>query len=320
MSESSGCLCAILRAFGLAGGQEITVVEDSANDNGYLTGKAQKNAGCLRATSKEDMVEKVLQRLGACNCIKVLKLVGHGSPGNISVGDGQGWETCKHINGNRDEWEKPLSKLKGRFCKDAKILLIGCNVGACDAGASKLQELADFFGVTVEAPTGKTYGDCTEEAGSEHQIATPGGHKPEHKSSPSDQKKEKEKDKKPERGGGVLFKVEEIRSIAIHPAQLISRLESPRQAAYTYSDEEGIRRFLSGIDATRAINAEGLGADFNAYVFIEFANGSKEYVVCSDFDYFLEKGNWKSAYEVTWNLKEELRAIVHDALRGTASR
>jgi len=109
-------ICAILRLFGITRRRDITVVEDSANDNGYLTGKANRNPGCIRATSNEDMVDKVLRKLWSCDCIRTLKLVGHGSPGNISVGDGQGWESRKHINGNRDEWEAPLSRLRGRFC------------------------------------------------------------------------------------------------------------------------------------------------------------------------------------------------------------
>ena len=146
-------ICIILKLLEFAKRKDITVVEDSDNDNGYLTGKANHNPGCIRATSKEDMVDKVLDKLGTCDCIKTLKLVGHGSPGNISVGDGQGWESCKHINGNRNEWEALLSELKGKFCRNAKILLVGCNVGACENGSEKLQELADFFEVTVQAPT-----------------------------------------------------------------------------------------------------------------------------------------------------------------------
>ena len=310
--EKSGCICILLKLLGLAKSKDIIVVEDSDDDNGYLTGKANHNPGCIRATSKEDMVNKVLDKLGLCDCIKTLKLVGHGSPGNISVGDGQGWESCKHINGNRDEWEEPLSKLKGRFCNNAKILLVGCNVGACEKGAEKLQELADFWGVTVEAPTGKTYGDCSEEDGSEHQIATPGGEIPPHKESPSDKKKEKEGEPKGEQK--MPFKIEEIKSIGIHPAQLARELKSPEDAAYIYSDEKNMKRFISGIDFSHVVNGEGLGADYSAHVFINIMGKVKEYRICADFDYFLEKNDWKNMYEITWDLKQEIRKAMDEIL------
>lgn len=306
------CFCAILRGLGIAKKRGITVVEDSTNDNGYLTGKANLNTGCIRATSKEDMVNKVLGKLGPCDCIKTLKLVGHGSPGNISVGDGQGWESCKHINGNRDEWETPLSKLKGKFCKNAKILLVGCNVGACDAGAEKLQELADFFGVTVEAPTGKTYSNCTEEAGSVHQIATPGGETPACKPSPSDTKKKKEG--KPKGAQKLPLNIEDVKSIRIHPAQLGRDVKESKETARVYSGGENIKRFFSGIDFSHAVNGEGLGADYNAYIFIDQKGEEKEYMVTADFDYFLEKGDWKNMYEITWDLKQELKKNMNEIL------
>jgi len=305
-------ICAILRLFGITRRRDITVVEDSANDNGYLTGKANRNPGCIRATSNEDMVDKVLRKLWSCDCIRTLKLVGHGSPGNISVGDGQGWESRKHINGNRDEWEAPLSRLRGRFCPNAKILLVGCNVGACDDGAEKLQELADFFGVTVEAPTGKTYGNCTEEAGSEHQVATPGGERPAHKESPSDKKKKKEGPPKGEQK--MPLKVEEIKSIGIHPAQLAKELKSPEQAAYTYSEKTDIKKFIAGVDFSHTVNGEGLGADYNAHVFINIMGNVKEYIICADFDYFLAKGDWKNMYEISWDLKQGLRTLMREVL------
>lgn len=79
--------------------KDIVVVEDSANDNGYLTGKANGSPSAIRATSKQDMVDKVLNKLGKGDCIKTLTLIGHGAPGAISVGAGQGWGVCKEING-----------------------------------------------------------------------------------------------------------------------------------------------------------------------------------------------------------------------------
>ena len=306
--------------------KDIVVVEDSANDNGYLTGKANGNPNAIRATSKQDMVDKVLNKLGKGDCIKTLTLLGDGSPVNISVGDGQGWENCKHINNNRDEWEDILSKLKERFCKGGRLVLFGCHVGACEKGRDKLQELADFLGVTTEAPTGEVYGDCTEEAGSEYQIAAPGGPKPPHEPSPSDVKKlelgkrirelrhaNKEKEK-PGDKQVIPFDIDSLTGIAIYPVQLRVPTETDR-IEYDYTSKEDIRRFISGIDFSHTINGTGLGADYDAYVFLKFDKEIKEYRICSDFDYFLAKGDWKNMYEISWDLEQELKTLVEQKLK-----
>ena len=306
--------------------KDIVVVEDSANDNGYLTGKANGNPNAIRATSKQDMVDKVLNKLAKADCIKNLTLLGDGSPVNISVGDGQGWENCKHINNNRDEWEDILSKLKERFCKGGRLVLFGCHVGACEKGRDKLQELADFLGVTTEAPTGEVYGDCTEEAGSEYQIAAPGGPKPPHEPSPSDVKKlelgkrirelrhaNKEKEK-PGDKQVIPFDIDSLTGIAIYPVQLRVPTETDR-IEYDYTSKEDIRRFISGIDFSHTINGTGLGADYDAYVFLKFDKEIKEYRICSDFDYFLAKGDWKNMYEISWDLEQELKTLVEQKLK-----
>lgn len=279
------------------------MVEDSANDNGYLTGKANKNSGCIRATSKEDMVRKVLDRLYKCGCIRTLKIVGHGAPGVISVGAGMGWADCKEING-KDDWKDILKPLKNKFCPGGKILLIGCNVGACDAGRNKLKELADYFGVPVEAPTGKTYGDCSEEEGSEHQIAYPGEEAPPHKESPSDKKKKK----KPHGEREPPFDMESITGIAVYSIRLPPK--SLEEVEYRFTDADSISKFVNGIDFTETVDGRGLGARHNAIVYIQFKDGVKEYRVLSDFDYIMLKDDWDKLYNTSWDLKQLLRELV----------
>jgi hypothetical protein len=170
--------------------QDIVVVEDSPNDNGYLKKSAERLSGSnpLRVTGKQDMVDKILARLKPEDCIKNLTIVGHGCTGQIAVGCGMGVESCKYIDGNREEWEPILRALQGRFCDGAKISLFGCNIGAREAGADKLHTLAVFFGVTVEAPTGLVYGDGSREKGSQTQTATP-ERRPTAIPTPSDKKK-----------------------------------------------------------------------------------------------------------------------------------
>ncbi|MCK4236063.1 MAG: DUF4347 domain-containing protein, partial [Candidatus Krumholzibacteria bacterium] len=79
-----------------------------------------------------------------------LFIMGHGSPGNISVGDGKSHVKGKRIDGSPSEWWDELDTLKGKFCDGATVFLLGCNVGACSLGAAKLKELADSLGVTVK--------------------------------------------------------------------------------------------------------------------------------------------------------------------------
>ena len=71
----------------------------------------------------------------------------------------------------------------------------GCNTGANEAGSNKLKEVADVTGVTVKAPTGKVYGDCTEEAGSVHQKGYPGSPALPPIGTPGDEKKRKKEEK-----------------------------------------------------------------------------------------------------------------------------
>jgi len=58
-----------------------------------------------------------------------------------------------------------------------------------------------------------------------------------------------------------------------------------------------------------------LGADYDAYVFLKFDKEIKEYRICSDFDYFLAKGDWKNMYEISWDLEQELKTLVEQKLK-----
>jgi len=47
---------------------------------------------------------------------------------------------------------------------------------------------------------------------------------------------------------------------------------------------------------------------------INVSGGVKEYRICADFDYFLAAGDWKHMYEITWDLKQELRRLMDEIL------
>ena len=48
-------------------------------------------------------------------CKFIFEFLSAASEGNISIGDGQGWEANKHIDGNKPEWDKHLNKLQNKF-------------------------------------------------------------------------------------------------------------------------------------------------------------------------------------------------------------
>jgi hypothetical protein len=302
--------------------KDITVIEDSDNDNGFLTEKAENNPDALRATSVQDMVDKVTGSLADDETIGTLTLIGHGSPGNISVGDGQGWESGKHIDGNREEWEGPLGQLKDKFGENGKLVLIGCNVGACDDGRTKLQELADFLGVPVEAPTGEVYGDCTEEEGSEHQVAEPGEPAPEHKASPSDTDKETKEDEVPlptsvsqiTEKQKYPFNVDSISGIAIYPMKL-KKEYALKDIQFDITKKSDIKKFFSQIDFYPPLDGTSVGADYIALVFLKIGDQIVEYRIFCDYDYFLKKGDWKNMYDISLKLKQKLRKIVKEKIK-----
>lgn len=293
----------------------IVAVDSFTGDNGFLAMKAGKNPGCLRVDSVSDMVTKVINKAGS-DKIKKLFLYGHGNKGLIVVGSGQdGSVAGKIINGNQADWEPHLQKLKSKFTNDGEIFLGGCNVGAGQQGADKLKKIADITGVKVIAPTGKVYGDCTEESGSVHQVANPGQPAPAPIESPSDSKKLKLSTSHSMSMADWTNKTPDVRQVYINPKRLaLNQLES---SLYKAQNMDAVRFFVEGIDNTRVVQLHApVSGIINAFVYLNIAGHWKEYAVYSDYDYFLEYKNsmstkdWQSVFEVKWALKEHLKKII----------
>lgn len=97
-----------------------------------------------------------------CSCITELHIVGHGSPGNVSVGDGMVTNANEHINGkkaNTTEWQPVLTHLSARLCDRATVFLVGCRTGSCNKGRNKLYEVAKLMKKPVTAPLDIIDGD-----------------------------------------------------------------------------------------------------------------------------------------------------------------
>ena len=135
----------------------ITVVEKATQADPYNWWSAKLRKDASKAVSVKDMVDKVLARLGEDNRIHRMTLIGHGSPGNLSMGDGKGHEAGKHIGiGNQEEWEKEIDRLEGRFGDNALLTLRGCSAGKGSDGRELVDLLHDRLGANVRAPTGPT--------------------------------------------------------------------------------------------------------------------------------------------------------------------
>lgn len=103
-----------------------------------------------RVNGIRDMVDTVLNQLGADDCIRSLTIHGHGNSGLLEVGN----EVLTDANVNNRAIREQLRRLRGRFCDDAVVTLNGCLVGSTQAGSNLLKRLADILGVPVRAPTG----------------------------------------------------------------------------------------------------------------------------------------------------------------------
>jgi hypothetical protein len=142
-----------LYIFVLDGGQGI--IDDPVN---WIDGLFTVNE--VTVTSVDDMVKKVLARVGASS-IKNLVISGHGAPGYQGVGSGSAWNasgdkslqvdsTTGKIKGTSD---KALRRLASKFTKDALVTLGGCQVGKGTAGSDLLKAVSDCFGVPAQAGT-----------------------------------------------------------------------------------------------------------------------------------------------------------------------
>lgn len=141
--------------------KDFTMIDSNTEGNLYIPLTGMFTIGETPVDSVKDMVDKILNALGEDDCIGNLMIIGHGSPGSINVGNGQTGRTKgKTITVARpDGWREELLRLRCKFCKNSKVYLYGCNVGAGARGARLVFMLNQIFQCagSVEAPTGLCY-------------------------------------------------------------------------------------------------------------------------------------------------------------------
>lgn len=137
---------------------DVYVIDFGVNRDVVNWREAILHIGEIEAESVDQMVRDVKAEVGHPdrNCIRTLTLDGHGSPGNMSVGDGTGWVEGRHIS--TEDFRPTLAELIPYFCSGATVVLLGCNVGRGPTGARFIQALADYWQVNVAAATGEVDG------------------------------------------------------------------------------------------------------------------------------------------------------------------
>ncbi len=168
----------------MAAEQKILIIEKSSNDTDDTNHTANANnpppgtTNTYEVSSLADCATQIINGLGEDDCIKELNFRGHGAPGNQSVGAGVSTDGDKEIDTGGEEWKEALEGLKGKFCEGATINLWGCNIGAGEAGANKLQQIADYFGVTVKGTVNTVYAGKQNTYDGPIQTAEPNKPKP----------------------------------------------------------------------------------------------------------------------------------------------
>lgn len=146
--------------------RSITVLDWGESWNVFNVAGGLLTLGEIDAAGVRDMVDQIKNTLAPPpqpECIGDLTIIGHGSPGSISVGDGTDSISGRYIGGGTLDPSSPafdpalratLAELTPLFCDTASVTLRGCNVGDGAVGAGFVQRLADLWGVPVRAHQG----------------------------------------------------------------------------------------------------------------------------------------------------------------------
>ncbi len=295
-----------------------TVIDASGGDNSFLGSARATNPGAIEATSLANMIDQLIAAADRDKCcIKRLKIIGHGWAGGIVVGNGQySNDATKRIDLSKAEWECDLRRLKPKLCPGAVIELFGCHVGADEAGARKLSEIADVTGATVTAPTGKVFGDGTKEK-SPDQTARPGKPIPEAIPAPSRGKKCKKK------GKSVPKDIKKIQKTP--PSSLLvfsGMLPVPENLSEIphflhVTESRSIRFLLSQIDAERPRDVRQVGAAVNALLFGFSQTGEPTagpFVILNEFGLIGIRGRWTEFCPISECGQEWLRQLAATSL------
>ena len=105
--------------------------------------------------------------------------------------------------------------------------------------------------------------------------------------------------------------INNISTVYVQPSA--NPVSSAFDSKYKFTDDRNLRQIIDGIDFSQSIDASQVSGKINASVFFIKDGQPEEYVVFSDYDYILKKGDWKHAFEVKWSLKQFLKSLGEDS-------
>lgn len=167
----AGSMALMGPSLALAAKQCKALAYDNSDPDDNIAKKGAKAADGVAVTSVADMVTKLqtlLKNREACDCLDVLVISGHGTRGWQGVGSGDSSSYMKGKDLKHDKLQDvkdELENLAKLLCRDAKVVLGGCDVAKSDKGTSLLANLSKALdkNVTVTAYTEET--SATEEDG-----------------------------------------------------------------------------------------------------------------------------------------------------------
>ena len=283
--------------------------------------------GEVDVKSVKELVDHVDKNVGKKDCIENITIIGHGRPGNISVGDGQGHDNKKRIGlTNENIWGPLLDRLACRFCKGGTVYLRGCNTGADKEGAELLHRIKlRLKCAIVQAPTGICNPLYTT---GKDQESKPKEKKPPKVIPNPDKKSKKDKKKKKKEKlskilGGTENEVLAFDAKTITGAVLMSALTEEPIGVWSIHEngirlnEEQVRELSKGLDKGVPKWYPNYGFDVNGYLQLQVQmNEKKQWLPPAAI---LGNGTYYSAFAndttLVWVLDKGARKMVKKLLK-----
>ncbi|GMG92363.1 hypothetical protein Cmtc_35830 [Cupriavidus sp. TKC] len=133
---------------GHAATQQLLVIDARINGANELAQSATPGTRVVVVAAGQDGVAAIQAALDQLGQVSSIQILGHGNPGEITLGTSQLTAASADIN-RAAEWASHLST-------GADILLYGCRSGAGDSGEALIQRLAAVTGADVAASTNDT--------------------------------------------------------------------------------------------------------------------------------------------------------------------
>jgi uncharacterized repeat protein (TIGR02059 family) len=124
---------------------EVVFISSAVDDVQTLLAGLRPGVEAVVLDSARDGLAQITDHLAGRSGIASIHIVSHGRPGSLELGNL--WMTSQNLPAHAEA----LSRIGIALAADADLLLHGCSVGAGDAGAAFLAQLAEATGADVAA-------------------------------------------------------------------------------------------------------------------------------------------------------------------------